>query len=161
VVLIDGSEITTYLAEELASKENLTVITNSVSVFLALRNRPGITLISTGGSLRRSSDSLIGPTAEAALTGLRADKLFLAVTGISLGFGLSHTNVAEVAVKQAMMRAAREVILLADHSKFGLESVIQMAPATVVNTLVTDNALPASTRLELSKLGIQVILAKT
>lgn len=161
VLLIDGSEITTYLAEELLKKENITVITNSLDVFKVLRTQPAITLLSTGGSLRRASDTLIGPTAEAALRELRADKLFLAVTGISLGFGLSHTNVAEVAMKQAMLRTAREVILLADHTKFGQESVMQIAPVTVVHKLITDNALPASTRLELGKLGIQVLISKT
>jgi DeoR/GlpR family transcriptional regulator of sugar metabolism len=161
VVLIDGSEITTCLAEELANKENLTVITNSVPVFQALRGQPSITIISTGGSLRRASDTLIGTPAEATLAGLRADKLFLAVTGISLSFGLSHTNVAEVNVKQAMIHAAREVILLADHTRFGQESVIQIAPVTTVQKVISDNALPASTRLELSKLGIEVITAKS
>ncbi len=161
VILIDGSEVTTYLAEELSKRGDFTVITNSVLVFQVLRACPNITLISTGGSLRRASGILIGPTTEAALRELRADKLFLAVTGISLDFGLSHTNVAEVAVKQAMMRAAREVILLADHTKFGQESVMQIAPVTVVNKLITDNALPASVRLDMSKLGIEVILAKT
>ncbi len=60
-----------------------------------------------------------------------------------------------------MIRAAREVILLADHTRFGQESMIQIAPVTAVNQVISDNALPASTRLELSKLGIQVITAKT
>ena len=90
---------------------------------------------------------------------LRADKLFLMVTGISLGFGLSHTNISEVTIKQAMIRSAREVILLADHSAFGQESVIQVASPKVVHKLITDDALPASARLELTKLGIQIVLA--
>jgi hypothetical protein len=107
------------LAEELAKKEDITVITNSVPVFDSLRNIPGITLISTGGIMRHSSETLVGPTTEAALRELRADKLFLAVTGITLDFGLSHTNVGEVAAKQAMIHAAREVILLADYTVFG------------------------------------------
>ena len=85
---------------------------------------------------------------------------FLAVSGVSIGFGLSHTNPAEVAIKQAMIRAAREVILLADHTKFEQESVMQIAPLQVVHRLVTDDALPASTRLELAKLGIEVVLAE-
>lgn len=161
VILIDGGDITTLLAEELAERDNITVITNSVPVFQVLKDRPPITLISTGGSLRRASQTLIGPTTEAALRGMRADKLFLAATGISIGFGLSHTNLAEVAAKQAMLRAAREVILLADNTKFGQESVMQIAPATVLSKLITDNALPASTRLEFSKLGVQVIIAQT
>jgi DeoR/GlpR family transcriptional regulator of sugar metabolism len=149
------------LAEVLTQKENITVITNSITVFEVLRDCPKITLISTGGLLRHASETFIGPTAEAVLRELRADKLFLAVTGISIDFGLSHTNLAEVSLKQAMIRAAREVILLADHTKFGQESVIQVASANVINKLITDNALPASIRLELSKLGIEVILAAT
>ena len=161
VLLMDGGQITTCLAEELIKNGNITVITNSIPVFDILRHNPDITLISTGGVLRHSSETLIGPTAEAALRELRADKLFLAVTGISLEFGLSHTNLAEVTMKQAMIRAAREVILLADHTKFGQESVIQVAPAKVVNKLITDNALPASARLDLTKLGIEIILART
>ena len=161
VILVDGGQVTTFLAEELANKENITVITNSLPVFDILREQRAITLISTGGLLRHTSQTLIGPTAEAALRELRADKLFLSVAGVSLDFGLSHASLAEVAMKQAMIRAAREVILLADHTKFGQESVVQVAPANVVNKLVTDNALPASMRLDLNKLGIEVIIAKT
>jgi DeoR/GlpR family transcriptional regulator of sugar metabolism/ABC-type sugar transport system substrate-binding protein len=160
VVLIDAGQIAAYLAEELAHKPDLTVITNSLLVFDALREHPNITLISTGGLLRHSTESLIGPTAEAALRELRADKLFLVVTGITLEFGLSHTNMAEVTMKQAMIRAAREVVLLADHAIFGQESVVQVAPIGVVHRLVTDEALPASTRLELTKLGIEVMVAR-
>ena len=59
-----------------------------------------------------------------------------------------------------MIRAAREVILLADHTILGRESVAHFAPITVVNKLITDEALPASTRLELAKLGIEVTVAR-
>ena len=81
------------------------------------------------------------------------------VTGVSLSYGLSHTNISEVTMKQAMIRSAREVILLADHTYFGQELVVQVAPLTVVHRLITDDALPASVRLDLSKEGIQIILA--
>ena len=163
VLLIDHGQINIYLAKALAitPKENVTIITNSIPIFEILRDTPKITLILTGGLLPHSSNILVGPTVEAALKELRADKLFLAVTGVSLDFGLSHTNLAEVAIKQAMIRAAREVILLADHTKFGQESVVQVAPTHIVNKLITDNALPASIRLELTKLGVEIILAKT
>ena len=162
VLLIEHGQINTCVAESLAATptENITVITNSIPIFEILRDQPNIALILTGGLFSHSSDILIGPTAVAALNELRADKLFLAITGVSLSFGLSHPNLAEVAIKQAMIHAAREVILLADHSKFGTESVVQVAPINVVNKLITDNALPASSRLELAKLGIEIILAK-
>lgn len=160
VIMIDGGQVTTFLAEALRETTDITVITNSMLVFDALRDKPDISLILAGGLLRHDSQTLIGPTAETVFRELRGDKLFLAVSGVSLAFGLSHTNLAEVAVKQAMIRAAREVILLADHFKFEQESVIQIAPIEVVNKVVTDNALPASTRLEFAKRNIEVVLAK-
>ena len=162
VVLIGDGQISVCLAEEVAQLEDqVTVITNSLPVFNILRDQSNVRLISTGGQLRRASNTLIGPTAEEALRGLRGDKLFLEVAGITFDFGLSHTNPSEVTLKQAMIRAAREVILMADHTRFGQESVVHVAPADVLNKLITDNALPASTRLDLVKLGIDIILAQT
>ncbi|RPI30530.1 MAG: DeoR family transcriptional regulator, partial [Chloroflexota bacterium] len=146
VILIDGGPIANYLAECLSDRTGLTIITNSMEVFDILRKNPQNTLILTGGAFRYSSQMLVGPTAENALRELRADKLFLMVTGITLNFGLSHTNISEVTMKQAMIRSARQVILLADHTFFGHESVVQVASPKVVHQLVTDDALPASAR---------------
>lgn len=159
VILIDSGQIMGFLATELLQKQGITAITNSLPVSETLKKNPDITLISTGGILRHGTDTLTGPTVEATLRELRADKLFLAVTGITLEFGLSHTDLNEVAAKQAMIHAAREVILLADHTIFGQESVVQIAPTGAVHKLITDEALPASIRLELAKLGIEVIVA--
>jgi len=161
VVLIDSGPIARYLAEEIKkAHQEVTVITNSVVVFDTLNRTPGVMLISTGGAVRYSSQVLVGPTAESALKELRADKLFLMVSGITLDFGLSHTNISEVTIKQAMIRSAREVVLLADHTLFGTESVIQVAPLSVVNRLITDDALQPSTRLDISKSGIQILLVQ-
>jgi DeoR/GlpR family transcriptional regulator of sugar metabolism len=159
VVLVDGGPIAIYLAAELKQKKELTVITNSVIVFDTLNRTPGITLISTGGAVRYNTQMLVGPTAEGALRELRADKLFLMVSGITLDFGLSHHTISEVTIKQAMIRSAREVILLADHTAFGAQVGIQVAPLKAVHRLITDDALPPSSRLDISKAGIQIILA--
>ena len=158
VVLVDGGPIAPYLAEELKQKKGFTVITNSVVVFDALNRTPGITLISTGGVVRYSSQMLVGPTAEGALKELRADKLFLMVSGITLGFGLYHDTFSEVTIKQAMIRSAREVIVLADHTAFGAEVGIQVASLDVAQKLITDDALPPNIRLDISKTGIQLML---
>lgn len=159
-IAMDSGAISIYLAELLrGSEKSFTVLTNSMQVMEIFKNTQEITLISTGGVLRRSSMSLVGPTAEATLHDIRVDKLFLNVNGVSLDFGLSHYNLSEVTIKQAMIRSAREVILLADHTCFGQESFIQVAPVTVVKKIIADDALPASVRLELSKLGIRVQLA--
>jgi DeoR/GlpR family transcriptional regulator of sugar metabolism len=158
VVLVDGGPIARYLAEELKQKKEMTVITNSVIVFETLNRTPGITLISTGGAVRYASQLMVGPTAEGALKELRADKLFLMVSGITLDFGLSHHPISEVTMKQAMIRSARQVILLADHTCFDAETGTLIAPLTAVHQIITDDALPPNIRLDLTKAGIQVML---
>ena len=159
VVLVDGGPIALYLAEELKHKKDITVITNSIIVFDTLNRTPDIILISTGGTLRNSTQMLVGPTAEGSLKELRADKLFLMVSGITFDFGLSHNTISEVTMKQAMIRSAHEIIVLADHTVFRAEVGIQVAPLMAVHKLITDDALPPSTRLDISKMGIQIILA--
>ncbi len=160
VVILDGGPITEMMAGHLLESAGITVITNSATIFNVLRANSRISLISTGGILRSSSQLLVGPMAETTLRELRADKLFLCVNGITLAFGLSHTNVSEVTIKQTMIRSAREVILVADHTCFGQESVSQVAPCTAVHKIITDDALSASFRLDLGKLGIDVNLVR-
>ena len=159
VVLIDGGLIANHLAEMLSTRQGITIITDSIAVFNILNRNEQNILILTGGAYRHSSQMLVGPTAEGSLRELRGDKLFLMVSGISLDYSLWHTNISEVTMKQAMIRSAREVILLADHTLFGQESVAQIAPLSVVNRLITDDVLPASIRLNLTKMGIQIIIA--
>jgi DeoR/GlpR family transcriptional regulator of sugar metabolism len=160
VICIDGGPITIYLAEYLAKRQDeFTVITNSTAIFNILSANAGITLLSTGGALRRSSQALVGPSAEAALNRLHADKLFLSVASITLDFGLSHTNISEVTIKQAMIRSAGQVILLADHTNFQQGSLVQVAPLSAVHRLISDGAFPASIRLALAQMGIHLVLA--
>ena len=161
VIIIDGGTVTKYLVEFIQELTDITVITNAVQIFKGLEENPHITLISTGGVLRRNSGSLVGPIAENFLRDMRADKLFLTVSGVSIDFGLSHTHVSEVTIKQAMINSARQVILLGEHTKFDQESFTQIAPIDVVDVLITDNGLPASSRLQLNTAGIDVIIAHT
>jgi DeoR family fructose operon transcriptional repressor len=158
-IFISGGITTQFMIDYISSETNATVITNATTIFRSLEAKPNITLISTGGILRRDSQHLVGPSAENSLQDLRVDKLFLEVSGVSYDFGLSHTDISEVTIQQAMIRSAREVILLADHTKFAQESFIQIAPIKAVNKLITDSGLPAQNRLQLSSAGIEVIIS--
>lgn len=159
-IFIDAGAISKDLAEQLRDRHGITIITNSLAVVEALNDGQGdFTLISTGGSFRRASQSFVGPTAEAMLKEFRIDKLFLMASGVSKSFGISHAHIAEVTIKQHMLRSAREVILLADYTCFQQEALIQVAPIQAVHKIITDDALPPSIRLDLGALGISVVLA--
>ena len=159
-VILDDGEIAAFLAEELLARKDITVITNSLPIFERLRDHTGIELILIGGLFGPTGTTFTGPIAASGFSGLCADKLFLSVEGISLAFGLSHGRLDEVPVKQAMLQSAQQIILLADHTKFRHPAIAHVAPITRAEKLITDNALPASVRLELMKMGIEVILAR-
>ena len=161
VIILDDGEITAFLAEELVEHKDITIITNSLSIFELLRGQTGVDLILIGGLLGPNRTTFVGPIAASGFDNLCANKLFLAVEGISLSFGLSHGRLEEIPVKQAMLQSAQEIILLADHTKFKHTAVAHIAPITCAERLITDNALPASIRLELMKMGVEVILAKS
>ena len=159
-IIADAGVTTTYLASALRGRQDVRVITNSLSVLAELEGQKGIGLVSTGGMVRHESRSLVGPGAEAALNELRADKAFIGAGGFSLDFGLSNTNIAEAAVKQAMIKAAREVYLLADSTKIGVESLIKIAPLDQVHKLITDAGISAHDRRALTQGGVDVIIAE-
>jgi DeoR/GlpR family transcriptional regulator of sugar metabolism/ABC-type sugar transport system substrate-binding protein len=158
-IILDSGRTTAYLAQYLHGRQNITVITNSVPVLAELGNEPGITVVATGGTLRRESMALSGPAAEAALYDLRADKAFITGTGVSLEFGLSNTNIQEATVKLMMAKAAREVILLADHTKLGVESLVKVAPLQMIHRLVTDAGISPQLRWAFIERGIEVTTA--
>lgn len=158
-IILDAGATTAYLAQALQGRQGVTVITNSLRVLAQLRDEHSITLVSSGGVVRRESQALTGRAAEATFQDLRVDKAFLSAAGISLDFGFSSTNIPEATVKQSMLAAAREVILVADSTKIGTESLVKVAPLARVHRLVTDPGISAEDRLALSQRGVEVTIA--
>lgn len=159
-IILDAGTTTTYLAHALRGRRDITIITNSLPVLTELADQPGITLVASGGVVRTESRSLTGPGAEMTFRDLRADKAFIAGTGLSLDFGLSNTNIAEASVKQAMIRAAREVALLVDHTKIGTESLVRVASLESIHRLITDAGISPHDRMALTQRGIEVTIAE-
>jgi DeoR/GlpR family transcriptional regulator of sugar metabolism len=158
-VIIDAGITTKYLAQALRGQRDITVITNSLLVLSELGQEPGLSLVSSGGSVRSESLSLIGPAAESTFHNLRVDKTFITGTGISADFGLSNTNNQETGVKQAMVKAGHKVILLADNPKIGLDSLVKIVPLEAIHSLVTDAGISAHDRQTLMQHGLDVVIA--
>jgi DeoR family fructose operon transcriptional repressor len=155
-VILDSGSTMTLLAKQLLSRRNLTVITNSVDSLSILSDNPNITLLSTGGMVQQRGRALVGPATLATLVSLRVDKAFLSASGVSLPAGIYAPNAEEAAVKQAMIRCARETFLVVDHTKIGEEFMTWFASLASVNSLVTDEGLPARDRLMLNQAGLKV-----
>jgi DeoR family transcriptional regulator, aga operon transcriptional repressor len=158
-ILITGGTTTATIVPFLADKQDLTVITNSVSCVQQLAYYPEVTVIVLGGWLRHSELSLLGHFAEFALRELRPNKVFHGIYGLSVKDGLTGQDLQEVRTDRNLIRAAPELIIMADHTKFGRRGVIQLAPITSAAVVVTDSDAPAAEVQALRDLGIEVVQA--
>jgi DeoR family transcriptional regulator of aga operon len=85
--------------------------------------------------------------------------VFVGVTGFDLERGATTLEVEEATVTRAMIRQARQVIVVADSSKVGTVSPALICPASSVQVLVTDTELPQEKYDAIVAAGIQVFRA--
>ncbi|MRR32351.1 DeoR/GlpR transcriptional regulator, partial [bacterium] len=114
-------------------------------------------VISLGGILRKSELSFIGHITEQSIRDLRADKVIIGIHAISLEHGLTNDYLAETMTDRAIFQMGQKVLLVADHTKFGLVSMSFVAPVEIVNTIVTDTQVPAEFVDALRGKNIEVI----
>ncbi|MEH1127846.1 DeoR/GlpR family DNA-binding transcription regulator [Micromonospora sp. CPCC 206061] len=155
-ILLGPGRTTVALARELTTISSLTVVTNSVLVTQALLRAPQIDVVMVGGALRRSIGALVGPVTEQNLQGLRGDQVFLSGDGVTVDRGLTTPNVFAAATDQALMAAGRQVVVLADRTKLGNDTMCQTVPANRIDVLVTDSGADPEMRRLLAATGIDV-----
>lgn len=154
-IILDSGTTTTAIAEGLRRFERLTVITNSVNIAASLASSD-LEVILLGGTLRKNSFSLVGPLAEDNLEQIHADILFLGVDGFDLAVGITTPNLLESRVNRSMVKAAREVVVVCDSSKFNRRSLSTIVPPGAVHQVITDRGLPQKIADSLREMNIEV-----
>ena len=159
-LLIDGGECSRYFAESLKSTgHEVTVYTNALAILEILAGAPGIKLLLTGGEYQPATRCFVGPSVGAMLETIRVDKAVVSPDGVEIGFGLSFEDERAALVCRRFCDAAREVVVLADHSVVGLESSVQATRPNRLHTIFTDAGTLPSHRLDLSSAGLRVVVA--
>jgi DeoR/GlpR family transcriptional regulator of sugar metabolism len=148
------------MARLVAKLPNVTVVTNSPAVADAISTEDEqMTVILTGG-VRTPSAALVGPIADHSIAGLHVDQLFLGVHGMDRHAGFTTPNLAEAKTNQALIAAAREVVVVADSSKWGVVGFADIAPLAAADTVVTDSGLPPRALDQLRERVATVVVAE-
>jgi DeoR/GlpR family transcriptional regulator of sugar metabolism len=163
-IVVGAGTTTQELARRLARVPGLTVVTNSLLVAQALAHANRVEVVMTGGTLRGSNYALVGSGAEQSLQGLRVSRAFLSGSGLTSERGLSTSNMLSASVDRALVQAAAEVVVLADHTKLGTDTMFQTVPTDLITRLVTDEPPAhddrAATELQaLADQGVQIAVA--
>jgi DeoR/GlpR family transcriptional regulator of sugar metabolism len=145
-------------AHRLPHRQNLTIITNSLPVANVLATRTDINLVILGGIFRHSECTAYGHFTEQALAELHADKVIFGIRAISSAAGLTNDFIPEVQTDRSILKIGREVIIVADHTKFNAISTATVAPLSWVSKIITDNLTPADVIDEMTELGIEMIV---
>jgi DeoR/GlpR family transcriptional regulator of sugar metabolism len=139
---------TTYaFARQLARVPDLTVVTNSPPVADLLHTLPGPpqTVILTGG-VRTVSDALVGPVAIQAIRRLHLDCVFIGVHGVDAEAGFTSPNLMEAETNRVLVSTARRLVVMADHTKWGVVGLSEIAALHEASVLVSDGGLGAGAR---------------
>lgn len=158
-ILVGPGTTTLALARLLGDISELTVVTNSLLVAQALMPSPKVEVILTGGTLRRSIHALVGPSAEESVRALRASKTFISGNGFTAERGLSTPSPLVAATDRAFAAAAQQVVVLADHTKIGQDTMCQTVPVGRVHTLITDSRADPVVLAAIREAGVDVRVA--
>lgn len=158
-VIIDAGTTTARFVEHVPTESGLTVVTNSVPVATSLMTRTNADTLLVGGRLRKPTQGTIDDWAVHALSGITVDVAFIATNGLCVEHGLTTPDQRDATVKQAMMAAARRLVVLADNSKVGTDYFCRFAELADIDVVVTDSGLDPELAEQVEQAGPRVVRA--
>lgn len=139
--------------------QNLTIVTNSLKNVFELIQNPALTVIATGGIVTADEYSFVSDFASLILERLHVDFFFLTGCGISLSTGITDQRVAEVLIHNKMRSIAKKTIVVADSTKFGATSLVNVCRLDEVDAIITDDGLDSCLAEEFRAQGHNIITA--
>jgi DeoR family fructose operon transcriptional repressor len=158
-VLLDGGTTTLEVARALAGR-SLQVVTNSLPIAQLLASNKSIELILIGGYVYPRTGVALGPLSVATMQGIRVRKAILGAGGI-VAEGIYNSNLLLVETERQMMSCGQEVVIVADHTKFGRLALARLCGLDEVQRVVTDDGLADEYRTLLDDAGVPYNLAPT
>ena len=158
-ILLDAGTTTARLADALPADRVLTVVTNSLPIAMKLTGSPSLTILFLGGRVRGRTLAAVDVWAMRTLEDTFVEVAFVGTNGFSVKRGLTTPDPTEAAVKRAMIGAARRSIVLADHTKFGNDTLVRFGSLEDVDTVITDTGLDPELGREVESTGVRVVRA--
>ncbi|MCG1637484.1 DeoR/GlpR family DNA-binding transcription regulator [Staphylococcus epidermidis] len=155
-IFLDSGSTTLQISKELGSRKNLTIITNSIPVIMEILDQ-GHTIISIGGKVRSSEQSITSYDFLFNFDRLNIDKAFICCSGISFEKGITDYNFEEIETRRKILNISNHIFLTADSSKCNQIVTVKICDLEDIDTLITDNNLKNDFEVKLKKLKINMI----
>lgn len=159
-ILMDASSTAYYLAQALAGRRKLRVMTNGFEVARELAQNSSNTVILIGGVVNNDSASVTGLLSEQIIADMHIQKAFLSCSGFSLDRGMTEVHLAEAQLKRKIIESSKELFALIDSSKFGKEDLTPFARPEKINRLFTDKYLAPEWAGKLTKARVEYTICE-
>jgi len=156
-IFIDAGSTTQVFAELLEGRAGLRVFTNALTVARILVGKPFLSCHTLGGRVRPKTLAEVGSWTERLLddSHFRFDVAFVGTNAISFSRGLCTPDPEEAAIKRGMIVNSERVVLLADHTKFGQNSLIKYADLAEIDLVITGVEIEEEHQMALTDAGVQ------
>ncbi|MCA3554787.1 DeoR/GlpR family DNA-binding transcription regulator [Aestuariivirga sp.] len=158
-LFINIGTTTEEVARALILHEGLLVITNNIHVATMLMPRPKIEVILAGGVLRRSDGGIVGEAAADFITQFKVDHAVIGASALDEDGAMLDFDYREVRVAKAIMQNARNVMLVADATKFTRTAPVRIGQLSDVDVFVTDRAPPEPAAAYCGDNGVRLEIA--
>src|SRR5215475_9921294 len=159
IIAISAGTTTTQVARSIRHRKGITVLTNALNVAMELSHLADIKVVMTGGNLSGDWFAMVGDVAQRNVNEMFVDKAIIGVDGIHPEHGLTTNYPDQAAIHRAMMRQARQRIIVADHRKIGLIGTSLIWPPTDFDTIITDRTTPDESAASFTAKNIRVLRA--
>ena len=156
-MLLDGGTTTLEVAKALVGR-TVQVVTNSLPIAQLLAPHKDTDLILIGGFVYPRTGVALGPIAIGCLEKIRVHTLFMGAGGI-MADGIYNSNLLLVETEQAMMKSAHQVVLVADHTKFGKQALTKLCGLEKIQHLVVDEGVSPEDRRQIENAGVLLHVA--
>ena len=147
-LFLDIGTTTEAVAQALLDHRDLMVVTNNMNVAQTLLANPDCEIVLAGGALRRSDNGLVGHLTARAIENFKFDHAILGCSALDADGDMLDFDIQEVLVGQTLLKRSREVMLVADHSKFQRSAPVRIGSLRDVDHVFTDAPLPAALAAE-------------
>lgn len=158
-IALSPGTTTTQVGRSLRHRDGIHIVTSAVNIGMELSSLPNLRITLTGGAIRwPGSFSMVGATAFDSLQRLFFDKLFLGACGVHPQHGITVVESDEALILNEMVKHAKQVVVVADSSKLGMISAIQVCPTGHIQTIITDASAEPAVLQTFERQGVQIVL---
>lgn len=156
LIMIEAGTTTSLIPEFLTGRRGVQIVTNSTLVFAQARLNPELTVLLTGGSFHRGSESLVGAVAVRSVRDFNVRLAFVGTDGFSTDRGITTQFAEGAEIIAAMHARAEETWLVADSSKYGHAGFVSVLPLEDLTGIVTDSGLRPESLTVLTDSALEV-----